>query len=104
MSMALGWSFGRKGRWGSPLVRVGRDARRYQPRAYPAFARGTPAERQPTRRGLDLNYDTIRHHLDVLADNDVVKSSGNDYGAVYLPTDRARHHWDTVEDIITQLD
>ena len=53
---------------------------------------------------LDLNYDTIRHHLDVLADNDVVKSSGNDYGAVYLPTDRARHHWDTVEDIITQLD
>ena len=51
-----------------------------------------------------LNYDTIRHHLDVLADNDVVKSSGNDYGAVYLPTDRARHHWGTVEDIITQLD
>jgi DNA-binding transcriptional ArsR family regulator len=53
---------------------------------------------------LDLNYDTIRHHLDVLADNDVVKSSGNDYGAVYLPTDMARHHWNTVEDIITQLD
>ncbi|MFH5797198.1 ArsR/SmtB family transcription factor [Haladaptatus sp. CMAA 1911] len=52
---------------------------------------------------LDLNYDTIRHHLDVLADNEVVKSSGNDYGAVYLPTDRARHHWDIVEDIITQL-
>ncbi|KZN25980.1 transcriptional regulator [Haladaptatus sp. R4] len=53
---------------------------------------------------LDLNYDTIRHHLDVLADNNVVKASGDEYGAVYLPTDAARHHWDTVEDIITQLD
>jgi len=53
---------------------------------------------------LDLNYDTVRHHLDVLADNDVVRSSGDDYGAVYLPTERARNHWDVVENIYTQID
>ena len=53
---------------------------------------------------LDLNYDTIRHHLDVLADNDVVNASGDDYGAVYLPSDLTRDHWDTVETIINQLD
>lgn len=53
---------------------------------------------------LDLNYDTIRHHLDVLTDNDVVRSSGDDYGAVYLPSDRARNNWDVVEDIYTELD
>ncbi|MDZ7745535.1 MAG: winged helix-turn-helix domain-containing protein [Halobacteriales archaeon] len=53
---------------------------------------------------LDLNYDTIRHHLDVLADNDVVQASGDDYGAVYLPSETARDNWDTVETIITQLD
>lgn len=53
---------------------------------------------------LDLTYDTIRHHLDVLADNDVVEASGDDYGAIYLPTDQARHHWDTVETIITELE
>ncbi|RNJ26066.1 ArsR/SmtB family transcription factor [Halosegnis longus] len=53
---------------------------------------------------LDLNYDTIRHHLDVLADNDVIESSGDDYGAVYLPSETARANWDTVETIITQLD
>ena len=53
---------------------------------------------------LDLNYDTIRHHLDVLMDNDVVQRSGDDYGAVYLPSDQARHHWDTVETIITELE
>jgi len=53
---------------------------------------------------LDLTYDTIRHHLEVLSDNDVVESSGDDYGAVYLPSDQARHHWDTVETIITELE
>jgi len=53
---------------------------------------------------LDLNYDTVRHHLDVLTDNDVVNASGDDYGAIYLPTDRTRNHWDTVETIINQLD
>ena len=53
---------------------------------------------------LDLNYDTVRHHLDVLEDNDVLASSGDDYGAVYLPSDTARAHWDTVETIIDRLD
>ncbi|WP_225870835.1 ArsR/SmtB family transcription factor [Halosegnis rubeus] len=53
---------------------------------------------------LDLNYDTIRHHLDVLADNDVIEASGDDYGAVYLPSETARDNWDTVGTIITQLD
>jgi DNA-binding transcriptional ArsR family regulator len=53
---------------------------------------------------LDLNYDTVRHHLDVLVENDVVTSSGDDYGAVYLPSDATRDYWDTVEDIITQIE
>ena len=49
---------------------------------------------------LDLDYKTVRHHLDVLMDNDMVTSSGDDYGAVYLPTDRVRNYWDTVEQIM----
>lgn len=53
---------------------------------------------------LELDYKTVRHHLDVLVDNDVLKSSGDDYGAVYLPTDQARHHWDTITTIIAQMD
>lgn len=51
---------------------------------------------------LDLDYKTVRHHLEVLADNNVVRDSGDDYGAVYLPTDQARVHWDTVEEIVDQ--
>lgn len=53
---------------------------------------------------LDLHYETVQHHLDVLAENDIVESSGDEYGAVYLPTDRARNHWDLVEEIAEQVD
>ncbi|SEO97474.1 transcriptional regulator, ArsR family [Halogranum amylolyticum] len=53
---------------------------------------------------LDLDYKTIRHHLDVLMENDVVENSGNGYGTVYLPSDRVRNNWDTVETIITKVD
>lgn len=53
---------------------------------------------------LELAYKTIRHHLDVLEDNDVIESTDTDYGAVYLPSDRARREWGTVEEIIDQVD
>lgn len=51
-----------------------------------------------------LAYQTVRHHLDVLERNDVVTSTDEEYGAVYLPSDRTRQHWDTVEDIIDQIE
>ncbi|MFB6138769.1 MAG: winged helix-turn-helix domain-containing protein [Halobacteriaceae archaeon] len=53
---------------------------------------------------LDLDYKTVRHHLDVLLENDVVERSGDEYGAVYLVSDRAREHWDTIEEILEQVD
>lgn len=52
---------------------------------------------------LDLDYKTVRHHLDVLEDNNVLEDSGDDYGAIYLPTEQARHHWETIEEIIQQV-
>jgi len=53
---------------------------------------------------LDLAYNTIRHHLDVLEDNGVVTSSDASYGVIYLPSERAQNHWDTVEQILSQVD
>jgi DNA-binding transcriptional ArsR family regulator len=53
---------------------------------------------------LELAYKTVRHHLDVLEDNGVVESTDSDYGTVYLPSDRARTHWDTVEEIVEQVE
>jgi predicted ArsR family transcriptional regulator len=53
---------------------------------------------------LELDYTTIRHHLDVLIENGMVQKSGGNYGAVYLTTDQVKHHWDTVETIIEQVE
>lgn len=59
-----------------------------------------PRNANQLAEALDLDYKTVRHHLEVLEENDILEDSGDDYGAVYLPTDRARHHWDTVEEIM----
>ena len=53
---------------------------------------------------LNLDYKTVRHHLDVLVENGIVESSGDDYGAVYLPTEAARDNWDTIEEIIEEVE
>ena len=52
---------------------------------------------------LDLDYKTVRHHCDVLVENNVLRASGEEYGAVYLPTEAARANWDVVEDIFQTL-
>ncbi|MFB6146378.1 MAG: winged helix-turn-helix domain-containing protein [Halobacteriaceae archaeon] len=53
---------------------------------------------------LDLDYTTVRHHLEVLADNNVVEESADEYGAVYLFTDQAEANWDTVEEVLDTVD
>jgi DNA-binding transcriptional ArsR family regulator len=63
-----------------------------------------PCNANQIAEDLDLHYKTVQHHLDVLTKNDILRSSGDEYGAVYLPTPQARDHWDLVEDIIEQVD
>lgn len=53
---------------------------------------------------LDVDYNTVRHHLDVLLDHDVVERGGDDYGAMYFLTDRFEHHRETFEEIIDRMD
>jgi DNA-binding transcriptional ArsR family regulator len=52
---------------------------------------------------LDLDYKTVRHHLDVLVENNVVTDGGDDYGKIYLPSEATQVHWDVVEEIITEV-
>lgn len=53
---------------------------------------------------LDLDYTTIRHHLDVLVENNVLKSVGDGYGDVYLFTDQAEANRDTLTEILDAID
>lgn len=49
---------------------------------------------------LGYDYTTIRHHLDVLVENNVLRSAGSGYGDVYLFTDAVDAEWDTMEHIL----
>jgi DNA-binding transcriptional ArsR family regulator len=63
-----------------------------------------PRNANQLAEALDLDYKTVRHHLDVLQENGIIESSGDDYGAIYLPTDQARHHWETIERIMDEAE
>lgn len=53
---------------------------------------------------LDLDYTTIRHHLAVLMEHNLVKNSNGGYATVYLLDDRVKNNWSTVEDIIETVE
>ena len=63
-----------------------------------------PRNANQLAEALDLDYTTVRHHLDVLMENNVLRRSGDEYGAVYLFTDQVRDHWDTVEEVLDAVD
>lgn len=53
---------------------------------------------------LDLDYTTVRHHLDVFVENNVLRRAGNGYGDIYLLTEQAQHNEETIEEIIDTVD
>lgn len=53
---------------------------------------------------LDLNYKTVQHHLEVLEENNVVTTTGDDYGKMYFLTDRMSNNLDILDDIAEQAD
>lgn len=53
---------------------------------------------------LDVDYNTARHHLDMLIDHDVVEAGGGDYGKLYFLTDRFERHREAFERITEQVD
>ena len=63
-----------------------------------------PQNANQLSKALDLDYTTVRHHLDVLLDNNVVRRTGDDYATAYLLTDRVRSNWNTVEAILDTVD
>ncbi|WP_299268991.1 ArsR/SmtB family transcription factor [Halorientalis sp.] len=53
---------------------------------------------------IDVDYNTIRHHLEMLEDHDVVEPGGDDYGKLYFLTDRFERHRDAFEEIIEHVE
>jgi DNA-binding transcriptional ArsR family regulator len=53
---------------------------------------------------LDVDYNTVRHHLDMLLDHDVIECGGDDYGTMYFLTDQFEHHREAFEEIIEHVE
>lgn len=53
---------------------------------------------------LDLDYKTVRHHLDLLVENSVVEAVGDGYGDTYFLTDRMESNLDVLETIADSVD
>ncbi|WP_246983547.1 winged helix-turn-helix domain-containing protein [Halorientalis marina] len=63
-----------------------------------------PRNANQLSEALDVDYNTVRHHLDMLLDHDVIEKGGDDYGAMYFLTDRFEHHRETFETITDQME
>jgi DNA-binding transcriptional ArsR family regulator len=61
--------------------------------------REEPMNTNQLRIKLDLDYRTVKHHLEILEDNDLVTTIGNDYGKMYFITERLEENIGLFEEI-----
>jgi DNA-binding transcriptional ArsR family regulator len=52
---------------------------------------------------LQLDYKTIRHHIDVLEKNNLIISMGNKYGKMYFLTSMLEENYDVFEQIWVRI-
>ena len=52
---------------------------------------------------LGVDYKTVQHHLRVLVENRVLSSTGQAYGAVFLPTPDMEESWPEFETLVAKV-
>ncbi|MFO7792589.1 MAG: PAS domain S-box protein [Candidatus Saliniplasma sp.] len=52
---------------------------------------------------LDLNYRTIKHHVDILLEYDLIVSSGDGYGKVYFLSEKLEENYEILQDMKSKL-
>lgn len=53
---------------------------------------------------LELNYKTVQHHLEVLEENNIVTTQGDNYGKMFFLTDQMTANLDILEEIAEQAE
>lgn len=51
---------------------------------------------------LDLNYRTVQHHLEMLVENGVLTTAGEEYGQMFFLSDQMEQNLDLLEEIAAQ--
>ena len=52
---------------------------------------------------LNLNYKTVRHHLKVLEENNVIRPAGDTYSKLYFLTDKVNENYEVFQEIWNKL-
>ncbi|MGB9977833.1 ArsR/SmtB family transcription factor [Methanobacterium sp.] len=52
---------------------------------------------------LNVNYRTVRHHVKILEDSEVVKSAGEKYGKMYFLSENMEKNYSDFETIWKQI-
>jgi DNA-binding transcriptional ArsR family regulator len=63
-----------------------------------------PRNANQLAEAIGMDYTTIRHHLDVLMENNVVRKTDDDYAAVYLFTDQVETHRETLDEVLDAVE
>lgn len=53
---------------------------------------------------VDVDYNTVRYHLEKLEDYNVVEQGQQDYGALYFLTEQFKTHRDQFHEIVSEED
>jgi len=53
---------------------------------------------------LELDYKTVRHHIKILEDNHIIKSSGEKYGVMYFLSPQMEDNYKLFKHIWLEMD
>lgn len=52
---------------------------------------------------LNLDYKTVKHHIEVLEDTDLVECTGEKYGRLFFLSEKMEKNYQTFQDIWTKF-
>jgi DNA-binding transcriptional ArsR family regulator len=63
-----------------------------------------PRNANQLAEAIDVDYNTVRHHLEMLVEHNVLEKGGEDYGAMYFLTDQFEHNRETFENVTEHME
>ena len=63
----------------------------------------TPQNANQLANLLNMDYRTIRHHLNVLQKNRIITSAGEGYGITYFLSPQMEENYDLFEEIVNKI-
>ena len=63
----------------------------------------TPQNANQLAKSLQMDYRTIRHHLEILQKNKIIISAGNGYGTTYFIAPQMEENYGLFEEILERI-